>query len=77
MDPNACLARLLNAYKERDAVEVIEFTGIMLDWLLKGGFLPITTPKQRSDIQDAMNWATDWAGDLGENCEEEQDSCAI
>jgi hypothetical protein len=44
MDPNACLARVLEAVRTRDSDELRTAANDLADWLDKGGFQPIALP---------------------------------
>ena len=44
MDPNACLARLIDAALEGDADDLEAAAADLAEWIRKGGFLP-TNPR--------------------------------
>jgi hypothetical protein len=40
MDPDACLAKLLDAFRDGDREAAYEAIEDLSDWLAKGGFMP-------------------------------------
>jgi hypothetical protein len=46
MDPNATLARLIDAIQEGDWEEALAASQDLTDWLLCGGFMPTITADQ-------------------------------
>jgi hypothetical protein len=41
MDPDACLARLLDAFRDKDREAAFGAAEDLLDWLAKGGAMPV------------------------------------
>jgi hypothetical protein len=48
MDPDACLARLLDAFRANDREAAYDAIEDLSDWLAKGGFMP-RDPRQKED----------------------------
>lgn len=50
MDPNACLAALIEAHENGDTETMREHAHNLYEWMTKGGFMPSVTHAQLREL---------------------------